>query len=81
MADAPCFLQEARERIAVHVVEDDEELSVERLDVERLDHVRVVNPRGEPGLVEEHRDELGVFRELRVQLLDGHGACEAHGAV
>ena len=42
------------------------------------DDVGVTDARREPRLVEEHRDELGVLRELRVQPLDGDGTREAH---
>jgi hypothetical protein len=38
----------------------------------------VLDARGEAGLVEEHRHELGILGELRVQPLDGDGLREAH---
>ena len=48
-------------------------------DVERRHDVGVADARGEARLVEEHRDELGVLRELRVQALDRDRAREAAG--
>ena len=75
-----CSRRDAREpgeRLAVHVLHDEEELAVRRDDVERRDDVRVADARGEARLVEEHRDELGILRELRVQPLDRDRAREA----
>lgn len=46
-------------------------------DVEHRHDVRMADTRGELRLVEEHRDELGVPCELRVQLLDRDGPREA----
>ena len=40
----------------------------------------MLDARGEARLVEEHRDELGVLRELRMQALDRDGAREADRA-
>ena len=65
-SDSPC-----------DVLHDEEELALGRDDVERRHDVRVADARGEPRLVEEHRDELGILRELRVQPLDRDGAREA----
>ena len=48
-------------------------------DVERLHHVRVLDARGEARLVEEHRRELGVVREVRVEPLDGDRPREPGG--
>ena len=70
---------EPRERLALHVLHDEEELAVGLHDVERRHHVRVADARGEARLVEEHRDELGVLGELRVEALDRDGAREADG--
>ena len=49
-SDSPC-----------DVLHDEEELARRRHDVERRDDVRVPDARGEPRLVEEHRDELGIL--------------------
>ena len=68
---------QARERLARHVLHDEEELAVRRDDVERRDDVRMPDARREARLVEEHRDELGILRELRVQPLDRDRAREA----
>jgi hypothetical protein len=37
----------------------------------------MLDARGEPGFVEEHRDELGVASERRVKALDGDGSRES----
>ncbi len=58
------------ERLALHVLHHEEELPLRRHDVERRDDVGVADARGEARLVEEHRDELGILRVLRVQPLD-----------
>ena len=71
---------EARERLAAHVLHDEEKLVLLHHDVERRDDVRVLDARREPRLVQEHRREFGIMRELRVQSLDRHGAEEAGGA-
>ena len=70
---------ELRQRSAEDVVHHEQQLPAGRDDVERRDHVGVLHARGEPRLVEEHRDELGVGRQVRVQALDGHGPREADG--
>jgi hypothetical protein len=44
--------------------------SARRHDVEDRDDVSMLDARREPGLVDEHRDELGVLRELPVEALD-----------
>ncbi len=74
----PLEAEEARERLALHVVHDQEQLAAERDDVEGRDGVRVADARGQPGLVEEHRDELGIARVLRVQSLDRDRARETN---
>src|SRR5262249_29830052 len=50
-------------------------------DVERRYDVRMTDARCEPRLVEEHRDELVVVREVRVQHLDRDQALEARDAL
>ena len=68
------------ERLPVHVLHDEQELAWRRDDIERLDHVRMLNAGRDPRLVDEHRDEVGVARELSVESLDGDGAREADRA-
>jgi hypothetical protein len=68
--------QELREGLALHVLEDEEDLVVVRHDVERRNDVGVPDARGEASLVEEHRQELGILRVLWVQSLDRDGARE-----
>ena len=72
--------EEAGERLPAHVLHDEQDLVVAHDHVERGHDVRVPDARGEPGLVEEHRDELRVLREVRVEALDGDRAVEAAGA-
>src|SRR5262249_32187373 len=69
---------EARERLSLHVIHHEKELTPRGDDVERAHHVRVANSSGKPRLVEEHRDELGIFRVLRVEALDRYRAREAN---
>ena len=71
---------ESCDRFAGDVLHDEEELAAGGDDVEGRHHVGVPDPCGEARLVEEHRDELGVRRELCVQPLDRHGAGEADRA-
>src|SRR5262249_11295995 len=66
------------QRLAMHVVHHEEELALLAKHVVCGDHTRVLDPRGQPRLVEEHRDELGVRREILVQTLDGDGSGETH---
>ncbi len=49
---------EAGERLAAHVLHDQEELLVLHHDVERRDDIRMLDARGEARLVEEHRREV-----------------------
>ena len=76
----PHRAQEARQRLAGHVLHHHEELALGGHDVERRDHVGVADARREPRLVEEHGDELGVLRQGRVQSLDGDRPREPDGA-
>ena len=41
-----------------------------------LNPVRMVDSRGEAGLVDQHRDEIGIRREVGVEPLDRHGATD-----
>ncbi len=68
---------EARERLAVDVVHDDEDLARVRDDVEGRDDVRMADARSEARLVEEHRGELRVHREVLVESLHRDRAREA----
>jgi hypothetical protein len=72
--------ENARERRAVHVLHDDEELAVLRDDIERLDDVGVPYARHEARLVEEHGEEVRVARERLMEPLDRDRAHEARGA-
>ncbi len=63
--------EERVERLAGDVFHDDEDFVIGLDDVERRDDVRVADARREARLVEEHRDELGVARELGVHPFDG----------
>ena len=54
--------REGRERVALDVLHDDEQLVLLGDDVERGNDVGMTDHRGEPRLVEEHGDELGVAR-------------------
>ena len=56
---------EARARRAVDVLHRHVELAVLLAEVEHLHDVRVAEPRAHARLVDEHRDEVGVARELR----------------
>ena len=69
-----------RQRIAEHVLHDEEELAILGNHVQRRHHVGVPDARRQPGFVEEHRDELRVLRELGVEPFDGHRASEASGS-
>ena len=69
--------QDADERLALHVVHDEQQLAAVCHDVHDGHHVWAADARGEASLVEEHRHELGIGRELRVELLDGDRPREA----
>jgi hypothetical protein len=71
---------ELPQRLPLHVLHDEEELLVERDDVEGGDDVGVPDAGREAGLVEEHRHELGIARELRMQALDRDRLGEADDA-
>lgn len=66
-------LQERRQRLAVDVLHDENELAPHHDDVECVDDVRMMDTRREPRLVEEHRDELGIERVTLVQPRLPHG--------
>jgi hypothetical protein len=62
--------QHGRERRALDVLHRDVRRAAVLIDLERLDHVRVVEVRGQPRLVEEHRDEVEVVDDVRADPLD-----------
>ena len=65
------------QRLAVEVLHGDPVGVVVLPEVEHLRDVGVVDPRGDPRLVEEHIDELVIFDEVRVDALDRHPLLEA----
>ena len=77
---APGLLDVLDDRLEVRPVDelhDDEERVVADADVEDLHAVRVRELRREARLVEEHRDELLLRREVRQDALDGDLLAEA----
>ena len=72
--------EEAPEGVALHVLHDDVVALLALADLEDGHDVRVVDARREARLLEEHLDELGLAREVRVQPLDGDEALEAADA-
>jgi len=72
-------MQETREGLALHVLHDEEQLALRSDHVQRRHHVRVPDARRESRLVQKHRDELRVLRELRVQAFDRDRAREPDG--
>ena len=71
---------EVREGVALHVLHDDVVPLVARADLEDGDDVGMVDPRCEPRLLEEHLDELGFARQVRVKALDPDEPLKAPGA-
>jgi len=65
------------QREPVHELHDEKQPLRTALDRERGDDVRVTNARGEPRLVEEHRDEVLLARDVRVHELQGDEPLEA----
>ena len=66
----------AREGDALEVLHHHVEAVVFDTDLVRLDDVRVVEPRGEAGLLEEHLRQRTVASKLRLQLLDDEELAE-----
>ena len=64
-------LEEPPHGDALDELHDDEELAVCRDDIEGRDDVGMLDPRGEGGLVQEHRRERVVGRQLLVHALHG----------
>jgi hypothetical protein len=67
-------LDEPREGFTRDVFHDEEDLALGRDDVERGDDVRMANAPAQPRFVEEHRHELGILREMRMEPFDRDGA-------
>ena len=74
---APERAQQGLERRPLDVLHDQEEALFVLLDVEGGDDVGVPDARREAGLVEEHVDEIGLGRQVRVHGLDGDQPLEA----
>ena len=77
--EPPGLADEFDERAAGEVLHREVRARPVAAEVVHLHDVGVPQPRREPRLVEEHRDELRVTGVLRVQPLDGDGAAKAHG--
>jgi hypothetical protein len=71
--------EQPRERLAVQVLHDDEELPILGDDVQRRGDVGVLDARRQPRLVEQHRHERGIRGEVRVKPLDRHRPREPRG--
>ena len=78
-AGAGC--EEVEEVFAGDILHGDEVLPLDLSEVVDLDHVGVVEPDGDTGLVDEHADEVGVFCERGEDDLDGALFGEAVGAL
>ena len=77
-ARAPARSDQPRQRLAVDVLHDQQQLAVvDRDHVQRSDHVAVLDPGRQAGLVQEHRHEIRITSELRVQPLDGYCSAKA----
>ena len=72
-----CLCGEVVEILAMDVLHREEELAVVDADVVDLRDVRVLQRRGEPRFVDEHRDEAAVARELRQDPFDHDQLLEA----
>lgn len=67
------------QRFAGDVLEHEEDFAGVRNDVERGDDVRVLDPCGQAGLVDEAGDERRVTGEVLVESLDGDDLAESGG--
>ncbi len=72
---------ERLERLAEHELHDEEDLGLVGDDIERRDDVRMFESRREPGLVEEHVDEVRIVRVVGMEALDGDHTLEPDGAM
>jgi hypothetical protein len=66
-------IEQARERLAVDVLHDQEELPLIGNHIECAHDVVVCDASRQARLVQEHRDEARVLGQVRMQPLDGHG--------
>src|SRR5690606_26877308 len=69
--------EQAGEREPVHVLHGHEQLALALAEVDDLDDVRMLQGRADPSLVDEHRDEARVLRELGQNALDREALREA----
>ena len=70
-------LQQAGERLAVHVLHHDHEPLIVLDHVQRLNDVGMADPGGEPRFICQHRYEHRFARVLWMEPLERHGAAEA----
>ncbi len=77
VAAAAHAVEDRAQVAAVHVLQRDEEASLDLTEVEDLRDVRVLKLHGDLRLVDEHRDELFVLGDVRQDALDGQQALEA----
>ena len=63
-------IQDARQRLAVEVLHRDRQLVVADQHLVGLDDVRVIEAQRQPRLVEEHRDEVRIGRQLGPDALE-----------
>ena len=70
--------KEPRQRLAVHVLHDEEQPLVGLHHVDHGNDVRMTNARDDARFVHEHRDELLVLEEVLVEALHRHRSPEAN---
>ena len=58
----------------MHVLHHQRDLALVADDVEHRNHVRMLDPSGQPGLIEQHGEEFRLGGELRMQAFDGDDA-------
>src|SRR5262249_13797753 len=63
-------LQDTTERATIEVLHHDEVVAVALFDVRRLHDIRMAQPGGDTGFVEEHRPKLHVFDQLGLELFE-----------
>ena len=76
---APHAVQDPIERLPLEIVHGDEILIAVLTHLVRVHHVRMVELGRQPGLIQEHGQELGLAGELFAQLLDHHQLVETGG--
>jgi hypothetical protein len=79
LALASANVEHALEVLSLDVLHRDVEELIDLVEVEDLHDVRVVQVRGDLGLVLEHRDEALLLSEVREDALDDDRLCEAFG--